>query len=162
MTQRSVLVTGASAGKFGRAFVLAFQKKGFLVFAAVRNSEKASDLAQIPDVHVISLDITSSESIAAAVEFVKERTSGKGLDVLMNSSRVEFFMPLLDCDINESRRLFDINIWGTLSMIKAFSPQLIENKGMVVNMSSIAGVIHSPWLGKSFYALLSMASQLMN
>ncbi|KAJ8061073.1 hypothetical protein OCU04_010150 [Sclerotinia nivalis] len=147
MTQKSVLVTGASVGKIGRALALAFQQKGFLVFACVRNLESAADLAEIPNVHILVLDITSAQSIFSAVEFVRDRTSGKGLDILMNSARVEFVMPLLDYDLSESKRLFDINVWGTLAMVKAFSPQLIGNKGMVANMSSIAAYIHSPWLG---------------
>ncbi|KAF7853398.1 hypothetical protein EAF04_010692 [Stromatinia cepivora] len=160
MTQKSVLVTGASVGKIGRALILAFQQKGFLVFACVRNLESAADLAEIPNMHILVLDVTSAESISSAVEFVRDRTSGKGLDILMNSARVEFVMPLLDYDLSESKRLFDINVWGTLAMIKAFSPQLIENKGMVVNMSSIAGFIHSPWLG--LYAASEAALNTMS
>ncbi|ESZ94015.1 oxidoreductase, short-chain dehydrogenase/reductase family [Sclerotinia borealis F-4128] len=147
MTQKSVLVTGASAGKIGHALVLAFQQAGFLVFSCVRDASASDDLAKMPNVHIITLDITSSASITAAVEIVRDRTSGAGLDVLMNSCRVEFVMPLLDYDVREGKRLFDINVWGTLAMIKAFTPQLVGNKGMVVNMSSIAGFIHSPWLG---------------
>lgn len=74
-------------------------------------------------------------------------TSGKGIDVLVNSARVEFVMPLVDTFMAEGKRLFDINIWGTLAMIKAFTSQLIQNKGTVVNMSSVGGLVNSPWIG---------------
>lgn len=67
----------------------------------------------------------------------------------MNSCRVEFIMAVVDCSLSEGKRLFDINVWGTFAMIKAFTPQLTENKGMVVNMSSIAGFMNTPWLGKT-------------
>ena len=149
VAEKCVLVTGASSGQIGAALVVAFQQKRFTVFAAVRDPEKAIDLSKLPRVHILKIDLTSEASIAEAVEYVQAHTSGRGLDVLMNSARVEFVMPLVDSSIVEGKRLFDINIWGTLAMIKAFTPQLIQNKGTVVNMSSIGGLVNAPWLGKS-------------
>jgi 1-acylglycerone phosphate reductase len=148
MTQKTVLITGASSGQIGAALVVAFQQKDFTVFAAVRDPDTATDLAKLPRVHILKVDLTSETSIAEAVEHVEAHTSGRGLDVLINSARVEFVMPLVDTSILEGKRLFDINIWGTLAMIKAFTPQLIRNKGTVANMSSIGGLVNSPWLGK--------------
>lgn len=98
--------------------------------------------------HILKADLTSEASIAEAVEHVETHTSGRGLDVLVNSARVEFVMPLVDSSIFEGKRLFDINIRGTLAMIKAFTPRIIQNKGTVVNMSSIGGILNSPWIGK--------------
>jgi NADP-dependent 3-hydroxy acid dehydrogenase YdfG len=147
ITTKSVFVTGASSGQIGAAMVVAFQQKGFTVFAAVRDPHTATDLSRLPNVHVLKVDLTSDISIAEAVESVEAQSSGRGLDVLMNSARVEFVMPLVDSSVAEGKRLFDINIWGTLSMTKAFTPQLIRNKGTVVNMSSIGGLINTPWLG---------------
>jgi 1-acylglycerone phosphate reductase len=149
MAEKSVLVTGASSGQIGAALVVAFQQKGFTVFAAVPDPDKAIDLSKLPRVHILKVDLTSEASIAEAVESVQSHTSGRGLDVLMNSARVEFVMPLVDTSIIEGKRLFDINIWGTLAMIKAFTPQIIQNKGTVVNLSSIGGLVNTPWLGKS-------------
>jgi 1-acylglycerone phosphate reductase len=148
MAEKSVLVTGASNGQIGAALVVAFQQKGFTVFAAVRDPDTATDLSKLPRVHILNVDLTSEASIAEAVESVQDHTSGRGLEVLMNSARVEFVMPLVDSSIFEGKRLFDINIWGTFAMIKAFTPQLIQNKGTVVNMSSIGGLVNTPWLGK--------------
>ena len=148
MPENFAFVTGASSGQIGAALVVAFQQKGFTVFAAVRDPEKAENLSKLPNVHILKLDLTSERSIADAVEFVEARTAGKGLDVLMNAARVEWVMPLLDTSIADGKRLFDINIWGTLAMAKAFTPQLIQSRGVVVNLSSIAGLVNTPWLGK--------------
>lgn len=147
MAERSVLVTGASRGQIGAALVVAFQQKDFQVFAAVENTDKAADLADLEKVHVIKVDLTSESSIADAVEYVQTQTSGRGIDVLANSARVEFVMPCLDTSMNDGKRLFDINIWGTFAMIKAFTPQLIQNKGTVVNLSSIGALVNTPWMG---------------
>ncbi|KAM3064747.1 hypothetical protein ACMFMG_005732 [Clarireedia jacksonii] len=147
MTERFVLVTGAGSGQIGAALVVAFQQKGFTVFAAVRDPDKAVDLAKLPKVHVIHVDLTSEASIAETVKYVYTHTSGRGIDVLMNSARVEFVMPLVDSSLAEGKRLFDINIWGTFAMTKAFTPQLIQNKGTVVNLSSIGALLNTPWIG---------------
>lgn len=155
IAEKSVLITGATSGQIGAALVVAFQQKGFTVFAAVRNPEKATELSKLPRVHVIKLDLTSEASIAEAVESVQAHTSGRGLDVVVNSARVEFVMPVIDSSISEGKRLFNINIWGTLAVIQAFTPQLIQNKGTVVNMSSIGALINTPWLGKSSKPVVS-------
>jgi 1-acylglycerone phosphate reductase len=145
--QKSVLITGASNGQIGAALVVAFQQKDFLVFAAVRDPDTATDLAKLPRVHILKIDLTSAPSITSAVEYVETHTSGRGLDVLINSARVEFVMPVIDTSIEEGRRLFDVNIWGTLGMVKGFTPQLIQSKGTIVNLSSIGGLVNTPWLG---------------
>jgi NAD(P)-dependent dehydrogenase (short-subunit alcohol dehydrogenase family) len=104
--------------------VVAFQQKCFTVFEAVRDPYTATDLSKLPRVHVLEVDLTPdiSVAVAEAVEFVEAQASGRGLDVLMNSARVEFVMPLVDSSIAEGKRLFDINIWGTLLIIKTFTP----------------------------------------
>jgi 1-acylglycerone phosphate reductase len=155
MVEKFVLVTGVSRGQIGAALVVAFEQKGFTVFAAAHDLETTADFSKLQNVYVLNIDLTSEASIAQAVEFVQARTSGKGLDVLMNSAKVEFVMPLVDSSMVEGKRLFDINIWGTLAMIKAFTPQLVQNRGLVVNMSSIAGVVNTPWLGKFSNPLVS-------
>lgn len=155
MAEKAVLVTGASSGQIGAALVVAFQQNGFTVFAAVRDPDTASDLSKLPMVHILKVDLTSEASIAEAVEYVHAHTSGRGLDVLVNSARVEFVMPMVDTSILEGKRLFDINIWGTVAMVQAFTPQLIQNKGTVVNLSSIGGLVNAPWLGKCSQPVVS-------
>ena len=146
MVKKSVLIKGASSDTIGAALVLAFQQKVLTVFANVRNLNDTADLAKFPDVHVVTFDNTSEEFIVAVVEFVKANTSGTGLDISINSCWVKIVMRSVDFSINESERLFHVNIWGILAMIKAFTPQPIETKAMVVNISSVAGIIYTPCL----------------
>jgi NAD(P)-dependent dehydrogenase (short-subunit alcohol dehydrogenase family) len=56
-------------------------------------------------------------------------------------------MPLLDADLKESRRVFDVNYFGVLAVTQAFAPLLIQSKGRVVNISSVAQFVPVPWLG---------------
>jgi 1-acylglycerone phosphate reductase len=51
--------------------------------------------------------------------------------------------------------MYEVNVWGMVAMIKAFSPLLIRGKGTIVNIASIAGPLCPPWMGKSTRFFLS-------
>jgi len=94
-TKQSVLVTGCSEGGIGYALVLEFQRRGVHVFATARNLSKMSSLQGLPNVTLLSLDVTSSSSIAQAVEKVAAHQNGR-LDYLINNSGSQYVMPILD------------------------------------------------------------------
>ncbi|KAK3693395.1 hypothetical protein B0T22DRAFT_525757 [Podospora appendiculata] len=150
MPQKSVLITGCSAGGIGSALALSFQKRGFLVFATARTTAKIpAALTALPNVVVLPLEVTSRESVAAAVESVKKTLSEgghtPGLDVLVNNSGVGMTAPMLDTDIDKARHLFDVNFFGVVRVTQAFSPLLVQAKGTLVNISSIAGEVSDIW-----------------
>jgi 1-acylglycerone phosphate reductase len=82
--QKTVLITGCSAGGIGDALAKAFHKKGLRVFATARNLAKVEELKSL-GLDVIRLDVVDDESIKQAVEKVKEATGGT-LDFLVNNS----------------------------------------------------------------------------
>ena len=148
-SQRSVLITGTSNGSVGSALAASFAANGFLVFATLRDVSKIDpNLAALANVHTVALDVTSDESIAAAVSFVVTKTDGS-LNCLVNNAGFTYTMPLVDVDMETARRVFDVNFWGVLSMTKAFVPMLKKAKGTVVNMSSVGALVSTPYLGES-------------
>lgn len=104
---RSVLVTGCSAGGIGAALCKEFQKHGLHVFATVRTPSKVGDIAKLPNVTVVALDVTSPSSLAAAGEMVKAQTGGS-LDYLANYSGSHYVT--LDMDIEEAKKTYDVNV----------------------------------------------------
>jgi 1-acylglycerone phosphate reductase len=146
--KKTVLITGCSTGGIGSAMAKKFHQQGFYVFATVRDPSKAADLANLSDVEILELDVTVPKTIARCKEVVAKRTGGK-LDVLVNNAGIEFNSPLLDTDVAEAKRLYDVNVWGPLIMVQAFAPLLIEAKGVVFNQSSIDGALNMVWAGKS-------------
>lgn len=62
-------------------------------------------------------------------------------------------MPVLDLDMSELRRIFDINVFGTIRVTKAVSDLLIESKGTIVNVGSLAA--YSPYAFGGFDARTS-------
>jgi len=147
MTGKIVLITGCSAGGIGHALVLAFQQRGAIVFATARSVKKMDDLANLPNVHLLSLDVTSAESIATAVKEVEAKTGGR-LDVLVNNAGVQYVMPAIHVNIDKAKDTFEANYWGPIRMVNAFKDMLLQTKGTIVNMSSIAGIVPVPWSSK--------------
>lgn len=144
--KKSVLITGCSTGGIGWAMARAFQRQGFHVFATARDPSTAADLAQLTNVQVLELDVTEPETINRAKEVVSKHTGG-ALDVLVNNAGVEFVKPLLEVDLAEAKRLYDVNVWGPLAVTQAFAPLLIEAKGVIFNQSSIDAELSMVWAG---------------
>jgi 1-acylglycerone phosphate reductase len=147
--KKSVLITGCSTGGIGAGLATAFQKKNYHVFATVRNPSKAPPhLSSAPNVTILTLDVLSPSSIAAAVASVTKETGGR-LDVLVNNSGQNLVMPALDTSIEDGRKLFDLNFFAPLAVLQAFAPLLVEARGCVVNQSSAAGYLPMPFLSPS-------------
>ena len=147
MASKSVLITGCSEGGIGSALAEAFQKRNIHVFATARDASKMSHLEQIPNVQLITLGPTSTSSVEAAVENVRAQTGGT-LDYLVNNAGQTIIMPTLDFDVETAKRMYDINVWGMIRVTQAFMPLVITAKGTIVNISSIATCVNTPWMGK--------------
>lgn len=147
-SRKSVLITGCSAGGIGAGLAEVFQERGYHVFATLRTPSKLPQaLSNAANVTVLTLDVLSSESIAAAVESVKKETGGK-LDVLVNNSGRGTFVPALDTSIEEAKKLFDLNFWAPLAMLQAFAPLLIKAKGCLVNNTSANSIAPMAFMSK--------------
>ncbi|KAK6076197.1 short-chain dehydrogenase [Seiridium cupressi] len=162
MTPKSVLITGCSDGGIGSSFARAFQQVGYRVFAAVRDITKAKQLESVENIQLITLDVTSSKAIASCVGEVEKELDGR-LDILVNNAGGAIFGPLAHASITDSKALYDINVWGALSVTQAFLPFLIRAKGVIVNISSMAGAVPLAWQGiyNSSKAALTFLSETL-
>jgi 1-acylglycerone phosphate reductase len=144
----SVLITGCSDGGIGSALALTFQQRGFQVFATARDTTKMSELKELSNVTLLTLDITNTEQIRESVDDVTKATGGT-LDYLINNAGHNHFKPILDENLEETKELFDTNVWGPLAVTQAFSQLVLQAKGSFVFITSIAGYGNTPWMGKS-------------
>jgi len=143
---RAVLITGCSAGGIGSSFATVFQKHGYHVFATTRSVSKMSHLESLANVTLLTLEVTSTESIAAAVAAVE--ASGHNLEVLVNNAGIAPVMPCLDVDLTIAREVFETNVWGGLVLVQAFKEVLVRNGGCVVNVGSLNAMALPAWMGK--------------
>lgn len=146
MASKSVLVTGCSTGGIGAAIAGALAKHNHHVFATARDITKIPEnLSGLSNVTVLQLDVCSPSSISEAVKMVTE--SSHGLDVLVNNAGGGYATPILDLDIERAQKLYDLNIWGPVRTIQAFSKELIARKGRIINISTCGAVVNTPWIG---------------
>lgn len=90
------------------------------------------------------MDVTDDRSVRLGVERVLDEA--KGLDVLINNAGIGIAGAIEDCSIDEVKAQFDTNFFGTFRVCKAALPHMRKKRdGIIINMSSIAGVIGLPY-----------------
>jgi NAD(P)-dependent dehydrogenase (short-subunit alcohol dehydrogenase family) len=163
-TQRSVLITGASSG-IGRACALHMDRLGWQVFAGVRKKVDADSLRSEASSRLtpLFLDVSKPQDIGKAVRLVEKTTGGGGLTGLVNNAGVPYGGPVEFLDLDEVRRTFEVNFFGVIAVTQAFIPLLRRASGRIVNISSISGLIVSPFLSPyttSKFALEALSDAL--
>ncbi|KAM5462661.1 NADPH-dependent 1-acyl dihydroxyacetone phosphate reductase [Microsporum audouinii] len=147
--RKSVLITGCSPGGIGHSLALEFQRNGLRVFATARSRESLVDLEE-KGIETMSLVVDDEKSVLACLGELKSILGdGKGLDILVNNAGRNYTVPALDVDMDEVRLTFETNIIGVIHMCKVFTPLIIEAKGTIVQIGSVAGII--PYVFGSVY-----------
>jgi NAD(P)-dependent dehydrogenase (short-subunit alcohol dehydrogenase family) len=144
---RSVVITGASTG-IGRACAIHMDRMGWHVFAGVRTQADAESLRREATNRLtpLYLDVTNSESIEKAYVAVSSALDAAGLCGLVNNAGIAYGGPVELLDLDEMRRGFEVNFFGMIAVTQAFLPQLRLGRGRIINMSSISGMVASPFL----------------
>jgi NAD(P)-dependent dehydrogenase (short-subunit alcohol dehydrogenase family) len=144
----SFLITGASSG-IGAATALRLDADGHDVFATVEDAAEPGELTQAsPRLRVLALDVTSEDSIAAAVREVEAALgTGRGLDGIVNNAGVGFPGPLEALPLDALRRQLEVNVIGQVATTQAFLPLVRAATGRVVFVGSIGGVLASQFAG---------------
>jgi 1-acylglycerone phosphate reductase len=143
----SVLITGCTDDGIGSALAIRFAQRGLVVFATARSLQRMTQLTNISNIHLLELDIQDAGQVRAVVEAIQHETGGK-LNYLVNNAGQNRFTPLLDEDIEQVKKLFDVNVYGALRVTQACAPMLMATKGKVVFTSSVSGWLNVPWQGK--------------
>jgi NAD(P)-dependent dehydrogenase (short-subunit alcohol dehydrogenase family) len=142
--RQAVLVTGASSG-IGRKIAESLAENCYFVYAGARKQGDLDALDAIDHIQSIRLDVTIQDDIDQAVRTV--RAEGRGLYALINNAGVLITGPSQEVGIEQVRWLFDVNVFGVYRVTQAFVPLIIENRGRILNIGSIAGNIGIRFLG---------------
>ncbi|KAI1799350.1 NAD(P)-binding protein [Daldinia bambusicola] len=158
LNNRKILITGCSDGGIGAALAAAFHKAGYHVYATTRDSSKMTELAS-QGIETLALDTTSATSIAACVKLVP------ALDILVNNAGKTFLMPVVDADLAEAKKVYDVNVWGHIAVTQAFLPLLLASSsgGIIANQTSVGVCTTLPFQAvyNSSKAALSMLTDTM-
>jgi NAD(P)-dependent dehydrogenase (short-subunit alcohol dehydrogenase family) len=93
-------------------------------------------------VQPVRLDVTHPADIEAAVELITK--AGRGLYGLVNNAGVGTFGTIADMSPEEFDLSMKVNAYGPVMMIKAFEPLVIAQKGRIINIGSLSGILTSP------------------
>ena len=147
-----VMITGAGSG-FGKGAALALAARGHEVLATTETEEQAAALrAEAPALRVEKVDITDPADVA--------RVRDWAIDVLIDNAGMGATGPMADVPMEVVRRVFEVNVFGTLAVSQAVIPGMIERgRGRIIIVSSIAGVAVAPTFGP--YAMTKHALEAM-
>jgi NADP-dependent 3-hydroxy acid dehydrogenase YdfG len=131
----TAVVTGASSG-IGAATARALAHQGFHVFCVARRTDRVEALAAEIGGTAVTCDVTDEAQVAALAEAV-----GPRLDLLLNNAGGAIGVdPVSAGDAADWRRMFEVNVIGTLQVTKALLPALVASgAGTLVNLGSTAG-----------------------
>lgn len=132
------VVTGASTG-IGAATARRLRADGWIVYAVARRAERLESLAQESGALAAAVDITDQSQVDALRDRVLSEQGT--VDALLNiSGGARGVDRLADAKDSDWQFMYDVNVMGTMRLIRAFLPALRENgEGTVLNMTSIAG-----------------------
>jgi len=163
-----VLITGSSTG-FGRATAEALGRRGYTVFATMRDSsgrnaghrEALEGLAaqeKLP-LHVVDMDVSNDTSVSTATEQILERTGR--IDVVINNAGVAALGITEAYTIQKMQQLFEVNFFGVARVNRAVLPTMRRQRsGLLIHVSSAAGRAVAAYFGlysASKFALEALA-----
>jgi short-subunit dehydrogenase len=133
------LVTGASSG-IGRVTARALWDAGYRVFGTSRKPVSAGD----DGVTMLVCDVTDDASVEKMVAEVLAQ-AGR-IDLLVNNAGIGLLGGAEESSAAQARALFEVNVFGVMRMTNAVLPAMRrQQSGRIVNMSSILGLIPSPY-----------------
>ena len=159
----AVLVTGATSG-IGLATARLLASRGYHVYAGMRcdRGRCAIEACKSPNLKPVWLDVTQPEHVERLMPELRELCPS-GLYGLVNNAGIGPPGAVELTDIDELRRIFEVNTLAPLRMIQACLPLLREGRGRVVNISSMNGYISLPMVGAysaSKFALEALSDAL--
>ncbi len=138
--QKTVLITGASSG-IGRAAALALMKAGYRVIGTSRSARPD----EVRDgIRMIACDVTSDESVAAAVALAHDQLGH--IDLLVNNAGFGVTGAAEESSIAQVRALFETNFHGVVRVTNAVLPIMRgQGGGRILNVGSGLGFIPAPY-----------------
>ncbi|MCM1176153.1 MAG: SDR family oxidoreductase [Bacteroidales bacterium] len=146
-----VVITGASSG-IGLASAKLFASLGARLALAARSIEKLeAEAGRMPgaeNILCVKADVSVEEDCRSLIEKTVEKFGR--IDVLVNNAGLSMRALFRDLDLSVIKTLMDVNFWGTVYCTKYALPYLLEAKGSVVGVISIAGYAGLP--GRTGYS----------
>ena len=141
MQSKVVIITGGGSG-IGKACASAFLARGYRVVISGRRMDKLQEvIGEFNPYSEHILAVQADVSVEEDGKRIIDETLAKfgRIDVLINNAGISMRALFEEMDLTVLKRLMDTNFWGAVYCTKYALPHLLESKGSVVGISSIAG-----------------------
>ncbi|KAK9407262.1 retinol dehydrogenase 3-like [Crotalus adamanteus] len=141
LTEKYVFITGCDSG-FGNQLARQLDAQGLRVLASCLTPEAAEQLEKVTSdrLKTTLLDVTNTENVAAATEWVKTCVGNKGLWGLVNNAGIGYPVGLNECLRKEDfAKVLEVNLLGLIDVTLHMLPLVRRARGRVVNLSSVLG-----------------------
>lgn len=134
-----IFITGTSTG-FGKLTAITLADAGYSVIAGMRatkgkNQQVAQELAAIPNIDVVDIDVTNDVSVKDA--FAETLAKHGRIDVLVNNAAVAGFGLLEAYSLDQIRAMFEVNFYGVVRTYQAVLPGMRKaNNGLIINITT--------------------------
>ena len=149
LKNKNIIVTGASGG-IGNSIVKKLNESGANILASGTRIEKLEELKkEFESINILKFDISQSDKIE---EFIENATKelGGSLDCIVNNAGITQDNLAIRMNLDEWKRVIDINLTSTFLMSKFAIKKMLKNKsGKIVNITSVVG--HTGNLGQANY-----------
>ncbi len=149
-SRRTAAITGAGGG-LGRSVALKLADKGYRVYGTGLADAEVDDLrdASRGQVSLSVTDITDEQAVHTWATRVSDEIGSAGLNVLISNAGILTPGPLEVLPLSAVKREFDVNVFGSISVINAFLPALRAARGRIVQVGAMTGRFPLPFNGPS-------------
>ena len=135
-----ILITGTSSG-FGKSIAEKLHSQGYTVIGTSRNADKINSPFK-----TMKLDINNYEMSKNLIDNIIN-SYGK-IDILINNAGINITGPIETANMSDIKKVFDTNFFSHVNMIQKVLPNMRSNyKGLIINITSIAGYLGLPYWG---------------
>ena len=146
---KTILITGATAG-FGKATARRFAAGGWQVIGTGRRAERLRELADELGERFLPLELDMRD-FEALGDLAKLSPPWGEIDLLLNNAGLAPPTdPLPEADWSRIEQVIETNITGLVALTRALLPKLVERRGQIINLSSVAATY--PYKGGAVYA----------
>lgn len=144
---KNVLITGCSTG-IGFETAAHLARNGYQVIATMRNPTRSPELGELAKkeglpIAILTMDVDDDASVRNAFEEAVDRFGP--IDVLINNAGIASDLPLEETSMELFQQVFQTNVFGAVRCMKeVITAMRKRGAGLIINVSSIAGKVHSP------------------
>ena len=163
LENKKIIITGATGG-IGNSIVKTLSDSGAKILATGTRLEKLEELkSKFKNTDILKFDISKGEEIEEFIENATKQLGG-GLDCLINNAGITQDNLAIRMNIDEWKKVIDINLTSTFLLSKFAIKKMLKNKyGKIINITSVVG--HTGNLGQANYTaskagIVAMAKSL--